>query len=249
MKFGPEFRLQNQQPHAANNEHRGNNNRSPQGTSNKNPERFPIRAHARSFNFPNCLIRGNASRQFDRSPSEALFFSPLAMVLGPDHPLALPPNEIAEPKMPTHEPIVIRSSGTTNTVSTWFCSVSVAGFLLIAAINAHRSGVTAIPAAGLAAFFGAMLLYTATLRVELKGDEISYQHFFKRRRSLRLDQIRSARGTVRSTKGGPVSHLVIEPMDPGTPSMKMRMDFFSHADVQTIRNFFGDKLKRYTKKK
>jgi hypothetical protein len=31
--------------------------------------------------------------------------------------------------------------------------------------------------------------------------------------------------------------------------MKIRMDFFSHADVQTIRNFFGDKLKRYGKKK
>jgi len=26
------------------------------------------------------------------------------------------------------------------------------------------------------------------------------------------------------------------------------MDFFSHADVQTIRNFFGDKLKRYGQK-
>jgi hypothetical protein len=43
--------------------------------------------------------------------------------------------------------------------------------------------------------------------------------------------------------------LIIEPMDAGTPSMKMRMDFFSHADVQTIRNFFGDKLKRYSKNK
>jgi hypothetical protein len=171
------------------------------------------------------------------------------MVLGPDHPAALAPNEIAEPKMPTQQPIVIRGSGTTNTVSTWICTVSMAGFLLIAAINAYRSGAIAIPAAGMAAFFGAMLLYTATLRVELKGDEISYAHFFRRRRSLRLDQIRSVRGTWRSSKGGVASYLVIEPMDPRTPSMKMRMDFFSHADAQTIRNYFGDKLKRYAKKK
>jgi hypothetical protein len=100
------------------------------------------------------------------------------------------------------------------------------------------------------AFFGCMLLYTATLRVELKDDAISYQHFFKRRRSFRLDQIRSARGTIRTSKGGKgASYLVIEPVDPRTPSMKMRTDFFSHADVQTIRNYLGDKLKRYGKKK
>jgi hypothetical protein len=159
------------------------------------------------------------------------------------------PDEIAERKMPTQSPIVIRGSGTTNAVSTWVCAASIAGFLLIAAVDAYRSGRMAFVAAGLAALFGAMLLYSATLRVELKGDEISYEHFFKRRRSLRLDQIRSARGTVRSSKGGAHSYLIIEPMDAGTPSMKMRMDFFSHADVQTIRNFFGDKLKRYTKKK
>jgi hypothetical protein len=42
---------------------------------------------------------------------------------------------------------------------------------------------------------------------------------------------------------------VIESIDPQTPPMKIRMDFFSHADVQTIRNFFGDRLKRYGKKK
>jgi len=30
--------------------------------------------------------------------------------------------------------------------------------------------------------------------------------------------------------------------------MKIRKDFFSHADVQTISNFFGDRLKRYGKK-
>ena len=151
--------------------------------------------------------------------------------------------------MPSQQPIVIRGSGTTNTVSTWICSASVAGFLLIAALNAERTGGKSLLAAGVAAFFGCMLLYTATLRVELKDGEISYEHFFKRRRSLRLDQIRSVRGTWRSSKGGVASYLVIEPMDPRTPSMKMRMDFFSHADAQTIRNYFGDKLKRYAKKK
>jgi hypothetical protein len=58
-----------------------------------------------------------------------------------------------------------------------------------------------------------------------------------------------ARGIMRSGKGGAFSYLVIEPIDPQTPPMTIRMDFFSHADVQTIRNFFGDKLKRYGKKK
>ena len=172
------------------------------------------------------------------------------MVLGPDHPAALAPNEIAERKMPTQQPIVIRGSGTTNAVSTWICAVSVAGFLLIAALNAQRSEGMSLLAAGVAAFFGCMLLYTATLRVELKDGAISYAHFFKRKRSLRLDQIRSARGIVRSSgKGGGASYLIIEPMDPQTPSMKMRMDFFAHADVQTIRNYLGDKLKHYGKKK
>jgi hypothetical protein len=152
--------------------------------------------------------------------------------------------------MSIQQPIVIRGRGTTSTVSTWICAVSTVGFLLIAAMNAYRSGGIAIPAAGLALFFGAMLLYTSTLRVELNGDEISYEHFFRRRRSLRLDQIRSVRGVIRSTgKGGGSYSLIIEPIDIRTPVMKMRMDFFSHADVQTIRNYFGDKLKRRGKKK
>ena len=107
----------------------------------------------------------------------------------------------------------------------------------------------ALLAAWMAALFGSMLLFTATQRVELNGDEISCQNLLERRRSLRLDQIRSARGIIRSGKGGAFSYLVIEPIDPEMPPMKIRMDFFSHADVQTSRNFFGDKLKRYGKKK
>jgi hypothetical protein len=171
------------------------------------------------------------------------------MVLSSDRPVAPAPKEIAERNMSTQQPIVIRGSGTTNAVTTWICAASVAGLLLTAAIGFHRSGGMALLAAWLAALFGSMLLYTATQRVELNGDEISYQNLLKRRRSLRLDQISSARGTVRSGKGGPFSYLVIEPIDPQTPPMKIRMDFFSHADVQIIRNFFGDKLKRYGKKK
>jgi hypothetical protein len=171
------------------------------------------------------------------------------MVLSSDRPVAPAPKEIAERNMPTQQPIVIRGNGTTNAVTTWICAASVAGLLLTAAIGFHRSGGMALLAAWLAALFGSMLLFTATQRVELNGDEISYQNLLKRRRSLRLDQISSARGTVRSGKGGPFSYLVIEPIDPQTPPMTIRMDFFSHADVQTIRNFFGDKLKRYGKKK
>jgi hypothetical protein len=148
--------------------------------------------------------------------------------------------------MSIQQPIVIRGSGTTNAVTTWICAAAVAGLLLTAAIGFHR---LAPLAAWLAALFGAMLLFTTTQRVELNGDEISYQNLFKRRRSLRLDQIRSAMGIMRGGKARPFSYLVIEPIDPQTPPMTIRMDFFSHADVQTIRNFFGDKLKRYGKKK
>jgi len=151
--------------------------------------------------------------------------------------------------MPTQQPIVIRGSGTTNAVTTWICAAFVAGLLLTAAISFHRSGAMALLAAWMAALFGSVLLFTATQRVELNGDEISCQNLLKRRRSLRLDQIRSAGGTIRSGKGGAFSYLAIEPIDPEMPPMKIRMDFFSHADVQTIRNFFGEKLKRYGKKK
>jgi hypothetical protein len=151
--------------------------------------------------------------------------------------------------MPTQQPIVIRGSGTTNAVTAWICAASVAGLLLIAAISFHRPGGMALLAAWLAAVFGSILLYRATQRVELNGDEISYQNVLKRRRSLRLAQIRSAKGTIRSGKGGARSYLVIEPIDPQMPPMKIRMDYFSHTDVQTIRNFFGDKLKRYGKSK
>ena len=151
--------------------------------------------------------------------------------------------------MSAQQPIVLRGRGTSNRVIIWACAALVTGLLLLAAINVRRTGGASLVAALVPAFFGGMLLYIVTLRVELDGDQISFEHFFRRRRSLRLDQIRSVRGTVRATgKGGPFTYLVIEPVDPQTPVMKMRMDFFSHADVQTIRNFFGDKLKRYGKK-
>ncbi len=150
--------------------------------------------------------------------------------------------------MSTQQPIVLRGRGSSNRIIIWIGAALVAGLLLLAAINVRRTGGATLIAALVPAFFGGMLLYIVTLRVELDGDQISFEHFFRRRRSLRLDQIRSVRGTVRATSKGPFTYLVIEPIDPRTPPMKIRMDFFSHADVQTIRNFFGDKLKRYGKK-
>ena len=151
--------------------------------------------------------------------------------------------------MTSQQPIVLRGRGTSNRVIIWAWAALVVGLLLLAATNVRRTGGATLVAALVPAVFGGMLLYIVTLRVELDGDQISFEHFFRRRRSLRLDQIRSVRGTVRATsKGGPFTYLVIEPIDPQTPPMKIRMDFFSHADVQTIRNFFGDKLKRYGKK-
>jgi hypothetical protein len=142
--------------------------------------------------------------------------------------------------------IIIRCGGTTNTISRWLCGLSVGGFLLLAAVNGLRwgGGTPVLVPIALAVLFGAMLLSTETLRVELNGGEISYWHFFKRRRSLRLDQISSVRGMARSMgRGGMAHYLVVSPIDREIPRMKMRMDFFSPADVRTIRNFFGDKLK------
>jgi len=147
--------------------------------------------------------------------------------------------------MPQQRLIIIRGSGTTNTISRWLCSLFLGGFLLLAAANVQRAGGAVLWVIALAALFGAMLLYSETLRVEFNGDEISYWHFFKRRRSLRLDQVRSVRGIARSRgRGGAAHYLVVSPMDREVPQMKIRMDFFSPADVRTIRNFFGDKLKR-----
>jgi hypothetical protein len=152
--------------------------------------------------------------------------------------------------IPERRPIVIRGSGTTHAISRWLCSLFVGGLLLLAAANVQRWDSAAPLLIVLAAFFAAMLLYTETLRVELNGDEISYGHFFNRRRSLRLDQIRSVRGLARSTgRGGSGHYLLVSPIDREIAPLKMRMDFFSPADGRTIRNFFGDKLKRYGKKK
>jgi hypothetical protein len=111
-------------------------------------------------------------------------FGNLGRLVAPD------PKKLAELNMPTQQPIVIRGSGTTNAATTWICAASVAGLLLTAAISFHRSGGMALLVAWLAALFGSMLLYRATQRVELNGDEISYQNLLKHRRSLRLDQVR-----------------------------------------------------------
>jgi hypothetical protein len=150
--------------------------------------------------------------------------------------------------MTTQQPIVLRGRGTSSRIGTWAGAAFVVGLLLLAAINVRRTGGATLIAAVVPVLFGGMLLYITTLRVELDGDVISFEHFFKRRRSLRLDQIRSVRGIMRGGKARPFAYLVIEPIDPQMPPMKIRTDFFSHADVQTIRNFFGDKLKRYGKK-
>jgi len=49
--------------------------------------------------------------------------------------------------------------------------------------------------------------------------------------------------------GGSGHYLLVSPIDREIPRLKMRMDFFSPADVRTIGNFFGDKLERHGKKK
>jgi hypothetical protein len=147
-------------------------------------------------------------------------------------------------------PIVIRGS-VTHAVHPWY----VAGFavlllLLLIAMVSDRDGKALIPSGGLLLFFGLGFLYTRTLRVELNGDEIAHGHAFKQCQSLRLEQIKSAKGIVESAgRRFSTPCLVIEPIDPQIPMMKIRTGFFSHADVQKIRNFLGAKLKRYAKRK
>jgi hypothetical protein len=90
-----------------------------------------------------------------------------------------------------------------------------------------------------------MFIKTVTARVVLSGDKILYGGLFQRTRALRLDQVGAARGVARTGYRGIYAHyLVIEPLDRQTPPMRIRTDFFCHADVQKMRNFLSDKLCR-----
>jgi hypothetical protein len=141
--------------------------------------------------------------------------------------------------------IVIRGSGVTHAASRWLCGGGFILLILVLAKAGWRDDAGALAAIGLMSCLALAFIYTETLRVELNGDEIAYRHAFRERWSLRRDEIKSARGVTSHNSHRFYKHyLLIEPVDPKIPTIKIRTDFFSHADVNTIRNFLGGKLKR-----
>jgi hypothetical protein len=142
--------------------------------------------------------------------------------------------------------VIIRASGTTYKMTAAICAFAIVLFLIDAAKGAyqHNGAMAAIWLAG-AGFFAAMLVRTATARVTLGGGRIRYGNFLQGVRSLGLDEIASAHGEARSGGRSFAHYLVIEPLDKRTRAMRIRTDFFSHTDVQTIRDFLGAKLKTH----
>jgi hypothetical protein len=141
--------------------------------------------------------------------------------------------------------IVIRGSGVTHAASRWLCGGGFILLILVLAKAGWRDNTGVLAAIGLMSCLALAFIYTETLRVELDGDMIVYRHAFRERWSLRLDEIKSARGVTSHNSHRFYKHyLLIEPVDPKIPTVKIRTDFFSHADVTTIRNFLGGKLKR-----
>jgi hypothetical protein len=144
------------------------------------------------------------------------------------------------------EPIIIRGSGAAHTATAWITASVMVLFLLDAAKAAHvrSASMVTIWLAG-AALFASMFIEILTVRVVLTSDEIFYRSLFRRTRVLRLSDIRSARSIARSGyRGLMVHYLVIEPLDQQTSSIWIHTNLFSHADVQTMRNFLGEKLQR-----
>jgi len=141
--------------------------------------------------------------------------------------------------------VIIRGSGSGYVVVKWTTAIVTALFLLDAAKGAHHrdTGMVATWLVG-AALFAVMFIKTVTVRVVLSGDEILYGGLFRRTRALRLDQVGAARGVARPAHRGMAHYLVIEPLDRQTPPMRIRTDLFSHVDVQKMRGFLGDKLRR-----
>ncbi len=143
--------------------------------------------------------------------------------------------------------VIIRPKGTTYKATAGICAGAIALFLLdaVKGIYQHNTSMVAIWLGG-AAFLAGILVWTATMRVTLGGDRIRSGNFLQGVRSLGLDEIASARGRAYPGYRGAYTHYIeIEPLDPRTPAMRIRTDFFSHADVQTIRDFLGEKLKTH----
>jgi hypothetical protein len=141
------------------------------------------------------------------------------------------------------EPVIIRYSGARYKFAVVTVSIMTVVFLVGAAKAAHDQDTSriAIWLAG-AAIFALSLIFIATVRVVLSGDEIMYERLFHKTRSLRLDYISSARSIARMGRLVIYHYLVIEPLDQQSSSIWIRTDLFSDADVQSMREFLGEKL-------
>jgi hypothetical protein len=147
----------------------------------------------------------------------------------------------------THEtPTIIRPKGP-NYRGAMICFSGVVVISLVGMARALLESNSIIYAlVTMAILFAVAAASIARLRVELRGDEMRFTGILRRARTLRLDQIASARGALRSAGylGLYTPLLVIEPVDPRQRPMTIPTLYFTHADVNLIRNFLGERLKR-----
>jgi hypothetical protein len=139
--------------------------------------------------------------------------------------------------------IVIRGSGAAYIFTISISAIVMILFLLDAVWRAATPGSFAIWLA-CAAGFAVFLLRTLTTQVVLDGNEISYRGWFRATRSLRRDQIAAAKMIAKRGYRIDFRYLLLEPIEAGALALSIRTDLFSHADVQRIRSFLGEKLKQ-----
>ncbi len=145
----------------------------------------------------------------------------------------------------THEkPTIIRPKGP-NYRGAMVCFSGVVVISLVGVVRALLESNSIIYACiTMAILFAVAAASIARLRVELRGGEIRFTGILRQERTLRLDQIASARGAARGSYLGLYTPLlVIEPVDPRQRPMTIPTLYFTRADVNLIRDFLGERLK------
>ena len=139
--------------------------------------------------------------------------------------------------------IVIRGSGAAYVFTISLSAIVTMLFVLDAVLRPTTPGTLAIWI-GCAAGFAIFLLRTLTTRVVLDGNEISYRGWFRATRSLRRDQIAAAKMIAKRGYRIDFRYLLLEPAETDAPPLSIRTDLFSHADVQRMRSFLGEKFRQ-----
>jgi hypothetical protein len=136
-----------------------------------------------------------------------------------------------------------RGAGYVAPVSILFGAAVIA--LLAAARALYEANAMVYPAVAGAIFFAILAAKIATLRVTLSADGVRCTGLLRRARTMRLDQIGIAEGVARKGYRGIYSHFLrIEPLDRRQRPMAIPTNYFTHADVQAIRNFLAEHLQR-----